>query len=104
MDSGRTYTASENGADHETAGRVVEGDGKKITGWAAAEIIGVSDRTMRRWRERFVMRREIVLEIRGEGGSLTRPPPRARIAARGIGCAANFSGGVWCRILWRRPK
>ena len=26
---------------------------KKITWWAAAEIIGVSDRTMRRWRERF---------------------------------------------------
>lgn len=27
---------------------------KKITWWAAAEIIGVSDRTMRRWRERLV--------------------------------------------------
>src|SRR6202050_3869516 len=26
---------------------------KKITWWAAAEIIGVSDRTMRRWRERM---------------------------------------------------
>ena len=26
---------------------------KKITWWEAAEIIGVSDRTMRRWRERF---------------------------------------------------
>lgn len=26
---------------------------KKITWWAAAEIIGISDRTMRRWRERF---------------------------------------------------
>ena len=26
---------------------------KKITWWAAAEIIGVSDRTMRRWRERL---------------------------------------------------
>jgi transposase len=26
---------------------------KKITWWAAAEIIGVSHRTMRRWRERF---------------------------------------------------
>ena len=24
---------------------------KKITWWAAAEIIGVTDRTMRRWRE-----------------------------------------------------
>ena len=26
---------------------------KKITWWDAAEIIGVSDRTMRRWRERL---------------------------------------------------
>ena len=26
---------------------------KKITWWAAAEIIGVTDRTMRRWRERM---------------------------------------------------
>jgi transposase len=26
---------------------------KRITGWAAAEIIGVTDRTMRRWRERL---------------------------------------------------
>ncbi|HEY3443079.1 MAG TPA: helix-turn-helix domain-containing protein [Paludibaculum sp.] len=27
---------------------------RKITGWRAAEIIGVSDRTMRCWRERLV--------------------------------------------------
>ena len=26
---------------------------KKITWWQAAEIIGVSERTMRRWRERL---------------------------------------------------
>jgi hypothetical protein len=26
---------------------------KKITWWMAAEIIGVSERTMRRWRERL---------------------------------------------------
>lgn len=25
---------------------------KKITWWQAAEIIGISDRSMRRWRER----------------------------------------------------
>ncbi len=27
--------------------------GKKITWWQAAEIIGISDRSMRRWRERY---------------------------------------------------
>ena len=26
---------------------------KKITWWQAAEIIGISDRSMRRWRERY---------------------------------------------------
>jgi Helix-turn-helix domain len=26
---------------------------KKITWWRAAEIIGISDRQMRRWRERY---------------------------------------------------
>src|SRR5260370_37290070 len=27
--------------------------GKKITWWEAAEIVGISDRSMRRWRERY---------------------------------------------------
>jgi hypothetical protein len=27
---------------------------KKITWWQAAEIIGLSDRSMRRWRQRYV--------------------------------------------------
>src|SRR4249919_3472631 len=27
---------------------------RKITWWAAAEILGVTDRTMRRWREKLI--------------------------------------------------
>ena len=42
-----------NGADDEVAGRVVESDGEKGHVVGAAEIIGVTDRTMRRWRERL---------------------------------------------------
>jgi hypothetical protein len=42
-----------NGADDETARCAFESDAKKITWWDAAEIIGVTDRTMRRWRERL---------------------------------------------------
>ena len=38
---------------------------KKITWWEAAEIIGVTDRTMRRWRER--------LEEHGYSGWLVLP-------------------------------
>src|SRR5579864_70746 len=29
---------------------------KKITWWQAAEILGISDRHVRRWRERYVVR------------------------------------------------
>ncbi|MGD1101855.1 MAG: helix-turn-helix domain-containing protein [Terriglobia bacterium] len=38
--------------------------GKKITWWQAAEIIGISDRTMRRWRTRW------------RGGKGCSQPPR----------------------------
>ncbi|HEU5400128.1 MAG TPA: ISNCY family transposase [Terriglobales bacterium] len=45
---------------------------KKITWWQAAEIIGISDRSMRRWRERY--------ELHGYDGLLDRrlgkPSPR----------------------------
>ena len=37
---------------------------KKITWWQAAEIIGLSDRQMRRWRERY--------EERGYDGLMDR--------------------------------
>src|SRR5580765_4294539 len=43
---------------------------KKITWWAAAEIIGVTDRTMRRWRER--------LETGGYSGVVDRRKGRPR--------------------------
>jgi transposase len=48
---------------------------KKITWWDAAEIIGVSDRTMRRWRER--------MEVEGYAGLMDRrkgKPSARRIA------------------------
>ena len=32
---------------------IVRAVAKKITWWQAAEIIGISDRHMRRWRERY---------------------------------------------------
>src|SRR6202011_5220891 len=32
---------------------ILRGMAKKITWWQAAEIIGISDRSMRRWRERY---------------------------------------------------
>ncbi len=40
---------------------------KKITWWEAVEIIGVTDRTMRRWRER--------MEVGGYSGLVDRRNP-----------------------------
>jgi transposase len=33
---------------------ILQAMAKKITWWQAAEILGISDRHMRRWRERYV--------------------------------------------------
>jgi transposase len=45
---------------------------KKITWWAAAEILGVSDRTMRRWRERLEVYGYVGLGDRRKG----KPSPK----------------------------
>ena len=60
---------------------------KKITWWDAAEIIGVTDRTMRRWRERLEERRLYRI-----GGPAQREAERAAIAAAdgGGGAAALY--------------
>jgi hypothetical protein len=41
------------GAGDDSAGSDFAGHGEKITWWQAAKIIGISDRHMRRWRERY---------------------------------------------------
>jgi len=41
------------GAGDESTGSDLTGDGKTDYLWQAAEIIGISDRHMRRWRERY---------------------------------------------------
>ena len=45
---------------------------KKITWWAAAEIVGVSDRTMRRWRDRLEEHGYVGLADRRKG----KPSPK----------------------------
>ena len=62
---------------------------KKITWWQAAEILGVSDRTMRRWRER--------LETDGYSGLADRrkgKPSGKRAAGYGEAGAAVVSRGL----------
>src|SRR5882762_9887480 len=52
---------------------------KKITWWEAAEIIGVTDRTMRRWRERLEAHGYSGLVDRRKGKSSDRRVPVARV-------------------------
>src|ERR1700745_4468443 len=62
---------------------------KKITWWQAAEIIGISDRQMRRWRERY--------EEYGYDGLLDRRrgrPSEKRVPIEGGGQGLGlFRGG-----------
>jgi hypothetical protein len=48
---------------------------RKITPWAAAEIIGVSERTMRRWRERLEQAGNSGLADRRKGKRASHPIP-----------------------------
>src|SRR2546422_2474302 len=48
---------------------------KKITWWQAAEILGISDRPMRRWRERYVEEGYNGLLDRRRGQPPRRPGP-----------------------------
>jgi transposase len=52
---------------------------KKITWWAAAEIVGVSDRTMRRRRERLETDGYAGLADRRKGKPSARRIPLARV-------------------------
>ena len=61
---------------------------KKITWWEAAEIIGVTDRTMRRWRERLEEHGYSGLADRRKGQTERRRVP----LARGGGGAAAVPG------------
>ena len=52
MDETQQYSAAEMERMMKVQDVLLKAMAKKITWWAAAEILGVSDRTMRRWRER----------------------------------------------------
>jgi transposase len=53
MDKTQQYSAAEMERMMKVQDVLLKAMAKKITWWAAAEILGVTDRTMRRWRERI---------------------------------------------------
>ena len=64
MDTPQQYSAAETERMMKLQDVLLKAMAKKIRWWDAAEIIGVSDRTMRRWRER--------LETEGYSGLVDR--------------------------------
>src|SRR5437763_2841204 len=53
LESSRTYTSSEMERMMKVQEVLLRAMAKKITWWQAAEILGVNERSMRRWRERL---------------------------------------------------
>jgi transposase len=53
VETTRQYSAAEMERMMKVQDVLLKAMAKKITWWDAAEIIGVTDRTMRRWRERL---------------------------------------------------
>ena len=64
MDETQQYSAAEMERMMKVQDVLLKAMAKKITWWAAAEILGVTDRTMRRWREK--------LEVDGYAGLADR--------------------------------
>src|SRR5450759_953928 len=64
---------------------------KKIRWWDAAEIIGVTDRTMRRWRER--------LEAEGYSGLVDRRRGKASDQAGAAGGGGGSTAAVPGRVF-----
>jgi transposase len=53
VDAGRQYSTAEMERMMKVQEVLLRATARKITWWQAAEIVGVTDRTMRRWRERL---------------------------------------------------
>jgi transposase len=72
VDETQQYSASEMERMMKVQDVLLKAMAKKITWWAAAEILGVSDRTMRRWRERLQEHGYVGLGDRRKG----KPSPK----------------------------
>ena len=99
MNSGRVYSASEVERVMKLQDVLLKAMAKKITWWAAAEIIGASDRTMRRWRERF--------EENGYDGLMDqrkgKPPAGSDVAASGARVCGFAPGGSF-PVRFSKPR
>ena len=90
MDEIQQYSAAEMERMMKVQDVLLKAMAKKITRWAAAEIIGVTDRTMRRWRERLEQDGYSGLADRRKGKPSAKRIPLATIEKRPKGRIALF--------------
>src|SRR5438270_40597 len=91
---------------------ILQAMAKKITWWQAAEILGISDRHMRRWRERYVEEGYNGLFDRRRGQPSRRRVPVATVETVMAGLREVIERqGVFCALysdrgshFWLTPK
>ena len=79
MDPNQQYSAAETERMMKLQDVLLKAMAKKIRWWDAAEIIGVTDRTMRRWRERLEAEGYSGLVDRRKGKASDKRVPLARV-------------------------
>ena len=79
MDTPQQYSAAETERMMKLQDVLLKAMAKKIRWWDAAEIIGVTDRTMRRWRERLEAEGYSGLVDRRKGKPSDKRVPLARV-------------------------
>jgi transposase len=79
LNTSKQYSAAETERMMKLQDVLLKAMAKKITWWEAAEIIGVTDRTMRRWRERLEAHGYSGLVDRRKGKPSDRRVPVAKV-------------------------
>jgi len=79
VDTPQQYSAAETERMMKLQDVLLKAMAKKITWWEAAEIIGVTDRSMRRWRERLELEGYSGLVDRRKGKPSDRRVPLAKV-------------------------
>ncbi len=90
----RQYWAAEMERMMKLQDTLLKAMAKKITWWVAAEIIGVTDRTMQRWRER--LEKDGYAGLADRFSSLSPAQPSWRCALGAPVCVQKWDRKSYC--------
>ena len=104
MDPNQAYSAAEVERMMKLQDVLLKAMAGKMRWWEAAEIIGVSDRTMRRWRERLekhgydgLTGSVAKLKIRASAGAADRPQLRSKRNPKQLRYEAHLTNNILLR-------